>query len=74
MEGICIGFAPGASALDDEGSPRRIHDIQPVEPLPASTDETAWHDILDIKDVSMRRSRRVEEEMEALKKKLETRV
>lgn len=60
MEGICAGFAAGASALSEHNGTRVIHDVRPVVPLPATDDPYAWHALLDISEVSMRRSRRID--------------
>lgn len=60
MEGICIGFTPGSSALDTSRRTRFIHDVRRVEPLPATDDPHGWHELPSIADVSMRRARRID--------------
>jgi hypothetical protein len=60
MEGVCIGFQPGSSALTDDGAPRFVHDVRAVEPLPAEGDPSGWHQLDDISSVSMRRARRID--------------
>jgi len=58
MEGICAGFRPGASSLDDHGRPR--HDIQSsarVESLVNPDDPAGWHSLAAQKGVGMRRAR-----------------
>ncbi|HEX3705753.1 MAG TPA: DUF2889 domain-containing protein [Mycobacteriales bacterium] len=60
MEGVCIGFQPGSSALTDDGAPRFVHDVRSVEPLPAEGDPIGWHQLDDITSVSMRRARRID--------------
>jgi hypothetical protein len=60
MEGICAGFRPGSSALDEHGSGRDIHDIRAVRPVEDSADPAGWHHLEDITEVSMRRARRID--------------
>jgi hypothetical protein len=60
MEGICIGFQPGSSALAEDGGSRFIHDIRRVEPLPLVGDPIGWHHLEQISVVSMRRARRID--------------
>ena len=60
MEGICAGFTPGSTALSPDGSSRFIHDIRPVESVLDPADPLGWHELLDISEVSMRRSRRID--------------
>jgi hypothetical protein len=60
MEGVCIGFRPGSSALAEDGTPRFIHDIRRVEPLPLADDPIGWHHLAEIAGVSMRRARRID--------------
>ncbi len=38
MEGVCIGFAPGSSALDEQRSGLMTHRVQIVRPLPRDDD------------------------------------
>jgi hypothetical protein len=60
VEGICIGFAPGASSLGPDGRSRFIHDLRPVPPLVDASDPLGWHELEDITQVSMRRARRID--------------
>jgi hypothetical protein len=60
MEGVCIGFQPGSSALAENGTSRFIHDIRRVEPLPLVGDPIGWHHLEEIGIVSMRRARRID--------------
>jgi hypothetical protein len=60
MEGICAGFRPGSSALDEHGAGRDIHDIKPVRPVADPDDPAGWHTLEDIAEVSMRRARRID--------------
>lgn len=59
VEGICAGFAPGASSLQG-GDARFSHDLRPVLPLVNPADLAGWHDLEDIAEVSMRRARRID--------------
>ncbi len=60
MEGVCIGFRPGSTALTPEGEPRPVDNTRPVAPLADPTDRAGWHDFHDIADVAMRRARRID--------------
>jgi hypothetical protein len=60
MEGVCIGFRPGSSALDGDGSSRDAHNVRPVAALPDPSDRLGWHPLEDITEVSMRRARRID--------------
>tara|TARA_R110000751_G_scaffold5466_8_gene24939 strand:- start:1404 stop:2414 length:1011 start_codon:yes stop_codon:yes gene_type:complete len=58
MEGICAGFRPGATSLDEHGRPR--HDIQSsarVESLANPDDPAGWHPLAAQEGVGMRRAR-----------------
>jgi hypothetical protein len=59
VEGICVGFAPGASSLQEGGS-RFSHDLRPVPSLINAADPGGWHVLEDIAEVSMRRARRID--------------
>lgn len=59
VEGICAGFAPGASSLQG-GDARFSHDLRPVPPLIDPADLSGWHHLEDIAEVSMRRARRID--------------
>ncbi len=56
MEGVCIGFAPGSSALG-EGPAMGVHRIAQVVPLIHPDDPHGWHPLADLPEVSMRRAR-----------------
>ncbi|MFM2071490.1 MAG: hypothetical protein RLZZ623_1753 [Actinomycetota bacterium] len=60
MEGVCIGFAPGSSALIEVRSGKRTHRVQPVPALVRVDDPDGWHDLGDLPPVSMRRARRID--------------
>ncbi len=60
MEGICIGFVPGASSLDDMGRPAAGARVQPVGPLVHPDDPLGWHELPEQPQVSMRRARRID--------------
>lgn len=60
MEGICIGFRPGSSALSTEIGSSRHHRASPVVPLPHPEDPDGWHDLTVHTEVSMRRARRID--------------
>jgi hypothetical protein len=59
-EGVCIGFAPGSRALDEDGRSIFSHRTQPVGPLVHPDDPYGWHALPDLPDVSMRRARRID--------------
>jgi|SRR5271165_5546118 len=59
VEGICAGFAPGASSLQG-GDARFSHDLRPVPPLVDPADLAGWHHLENIAEVSMRRARRID--------------
>lgn len=60
MQGICIGFRPGSSALDDEGRSRRDQNVSKVVPLPNPADPLGWHEMPDYPQVNFRRARRID--------------
>ncbi len=60
MEGICIGFAPGGSALDEQRSGLMAHRVQIVPPLVADDDPHGWHQLPTLAEVSFRRARRID--------------
>ncbi len=59
MVNICAGFQEGASALGADGPPA-LHAIQPVPNLPIAEDPFAWHELVEVDEVSARRSRRID--------------
>jgi hypothetical protein len=60
MEGICTGFSPGSSALDNDDPNRAVHRIRGVEPVTNPDDPLGWHEVPEVADISMRRSRRID--------------
>jgi hypothetical protein len=60
MEGVCIGFAPGGSALAEQRSDVMTHRVQIVPRLVADDDPHGWHDLAELPDVSFRRARRID--------------
>lgn len=58
MEGVCIGFRSGSSALDDLRD--EVQNSQPVVPLPHPDDPDGWHELSYHTEVSMRRARRID--------------
>jgi hypothetical protein len=60
MEGVCIGFRPGSSALLEQASGESTHRTQAVPPLVHTDDPHGWHELPDLPDVSMRRARRID--------------
>jgi len=57
MEGVCIGFAPGSSALVELRSGQRTHRMQQVVPLAAGEDRHGWHELPDQPAMFYRRAR-----------------
>ena len=60
MEGVCIGFAPGSSALVEIRSGTRLHRTQAVQPLVNDHDPYGWHELAELPPLSMRRARRID--------------
>jgi hypothetical protein len=61
MEGICAGFAPGASSLLSDGTPARVgENVARVPPLAAADDPDGWHELDDHPPMAMRRARRID--------------
>jgi hypothetical protein len=60
MEGVCIGFAPGSSALDEQRSNVMTHRVQIVPKLARDDDPHGWHALADLPPVSFRRARRID--------------
>lgn len=57
MEGVCIGFAPGTSALAEQRSGDSTHRTQAVSSLVHPDDPEGWHEIAEQDGVGMRRAR-----------------
>ena len=60
MEGICIGFRPGSSALGEIGGGPPSQRSKPVGPLPHPDDPDGWHALAELPGKSMRRARRID--------------
>jgi len=60
MEGVCIGFRPGSSALDALDAPERSHNASRVGPLVDPADPPGWHALVDRGGVNYRRARRID--------------
>jgi hypothetical protein len=60
MEGICIGFRPGSSALGAGGIPRPDQNATRVVPLQHPDDPDGWHPLLDRGGTNFRRARRID--------------
>ncbi len=61
MEGICTGFAPGSSALNEDGTGNiETQSACPVPPLVNPADPLGWHEMVVQTGVGMRRSRRLD--------------
>ena len=60
MEGVCIGFRPGASSLNDDGTPRISLNATPVVDLPLPGDPYSWHALPDNRGVAFRRARHID--------------
>ena len=60
MEGVCIGFAPGGSALVEQRSGLTSQRVQIVPRLAADDDPDGWHELPELPDVSFRRARRID--------------
>jgi hypothetical protein len=58
VEGVCIGFRPGSSAL--QSNPRALQNCADVLPLPNPADSFSWHELPLFEGMSMRRSRRID--------------
>lgn len=60
MADVCIGFAPGSSALTETGTSKGSQAVQPVGPLVLPDDPLGWHELADLPQVSMRRARYID--------------
>lgn len=59
-EGVCTGFAPGASALAADGSVELNHSTTVVGPFDNPADPAGWHDLPDQQGPQSRRARRID--------------
>ncbi|MET0249097.1 MAG: DUF2889 domain-containing protein [Sphingobium sp.] len=57
MEGVCIGFRPGSSALGEDGRPLEGANTSRVLPLPNPADPMGWHDMPAYEGAHFRRAR-----------------
>lgn len=58
MEGVCIGFKPGSSALNPDGSNNEsLQGSTPVPSMVNPADPLGWHSIVEQTGVGMRRAR-----------------
>jgi len=60
MEGVCIGFRPGSSALNSDGTSSGHQSAADVVDLRRADDPLGWHEFTEQKDVGMRRARRID--------------
>ena len=60
LEGVCIGFRPGSSALLTADDTYRRANGSPVVPLPHPEDPHGWHRLSDSEGIAMRRARRID--------------
>ena len=60
MEGVCIGFAPGSSAIVEVQQTSAMRRSQVVGPLVHPHDSHGWHTLADLPPVSFRRARRID--------------
>lgn len=60
MEGVCMGFRPGSSSLNPDGTNRFSDRAAPVVDLPDPADAIGWHALPSTREVSLRRSRRID--------------
>jgi len=61
MVGICSGFRPGASSLDEDGYQSGIpHRVADVRPIADPDDPWSWHDLDDHPPMALCRSRRID--------------
>ena len=60
MEGVCMGFRPGSSALSMDGSIRSNMNPAQVVDLPHPDDPQGWHPLSVQEGAAMRRARRID--------------
>lgn len=60
MEGICIGYRPGASSLNVDGTPKITQNATVVPPLRNPDDPDGWHALPEPGGVHFRRARRID--------------
>lgn len=60
MEGVCIGFRPGADSLDAGGRARPSENTTRVVPLVDPADPQGWHALPAFPGMTFRRARRID--------------
>jgi hypothetical protein len=60
MEGVCIGFSPGSSALGEIGQGPPRERARAVPSLVHPDDPHGWHALPELSGISMRRARRID--------------
>lgn len=60
MEGVCIGFRPGSSALTSDGTSAETQSSARVPSLVRPDDPLGWHALREQEGVGMRRARRID--------------
>jgi len=60
MEGVCIGFRSGSSALETEGNSEVVANHVAVLPLPHPDDPVGWHEMIERDRINFRRARRID--------------
>ena len=60
MEGVCIGFRPGSSALELDGNSGIVANHVAVLPLPHPDDPVGWHEMIERDRINFRRARRID--------------
>ncbi len=60
MEGVCLGFAPGSSAVAADGGVNDRHMSAEVDDLVDPHDPDGWHDLPSRSGMSLRRARRLD--------------
>ncbi|MFT4265267.1 MAG: DUF2889 domain-containing protein [Nocardioides sp.] len=62
--GVCTGFQPGSSAINEDGTARLPSAEVEVAEIDAGDDLLAWHPLVEVAGPSMRRSRRTDVRVE----------
>jgi hypothetical protein len=65
MAGVCLGFAPGSSALATDGGADNRYSSSDVGSLVDADDPVGWHDFPDRSEMSLRRARRIDVHLES---------
>jgi hypothetical protein len=60
MEGVCIGFRAGSSALDLDGMNESVANYVAVPPLQHPHDPAGWHEMIERDRINFRRARRID--------------